>query len=278
MRCNRLKGASIIAAGWGKLTHLFAPAKFLMPLIRFRILMTCAAIAACATTANAAVYGKVENGRVSMLYADTPPADRSYKLYSNGNGRFNIHPNAYRSLQMRNQAKAELAALEAQFANGRATAANGRANYGPVAMPSTFDKHILAASQETKVDAGLIKAVISVESGYNPTARSPKGATGLMQLMPETARRYGVKDIRDPRENIHGGARYLRDLMTMFNNDIHLVLAAYNAGEEAVMKYGRRIPPYAETTAYVPKVLSRYKKSPLAAAEKTPLAASTSGD
>ena len=145
-------------------------------------------------------------------------------------------------------------------------------------MPSTFDKHILAAAAETKVDAGLIKAVISVESGYNPLARSPKGATGLMQLMPETARRYGVKDIRDPRENIHGGARYLRDLMAMFGNDLHLVLAAYNAGEEAVMKYGRRIPPFAETVAYVPKVLSRYKKSPPAASEKTPLAPTASGE
>ncbi len=273
-----MKGASIIAADWGKLTYLFARQRTPMPLIRFRFLLTCAALAACATTVNAAVYGKVENGRVSMLYADVPPADRSYKLYSNGNGRFNIHPNAYRSLQMRTQAKAELAALEAQFANGRATASYGRANYGPVAMPSTFDKHILAAAAETKVDAGLIKAVISVESGYNPLARSPKGATGLMQLMPETARRYGVKDIRDPRENIHGGARYLRDLMVMFGNDIHLVLAAYNAGEEAVMKYGRKIPPFAETVAYVPKVLSRYKKSPPAALDKTPLAASVSGD
>ena len=149
-----MKGASIIAADWGKLTYLFARQRTPMPLIRFRFLMTCAALAACATTVNAAVYGKVENGRVSMLYADVPPADRSYKLYSNGNGRFNIHPNAYRSLQMRTQAKAELAALEAQFANGRATASYGRANYGPVAMPSTFDKHILAAAAETKKENG----------------------------------------------------------------------------------------------------------------------------
>ena len=186
------------------------------------------------------------------------PADRSYKLYSNGNGRFNIHPNAYRSLEMRTQAKKELAALEAQFANSRVVP--GRTNYAPVAMPSTYDKHILAAAEETKVDAGLIRAVISVESGYNPMARSPKGATGLMQLMPDTARKYGVKNIRDPAQNIHGGARYLAALKEMFGNDLKLVLAAYNAGEEAVLKHGRRIPPYRETAAYVPKVLEFYRK------------------
>jgi len=238
-----------------------------MPLLRPRILVACATLLmplAFSGAVNAAVYGKVENDRVSVIYSDQPPADLSYKLYSNSNNRFIVHPNAYRSLQMREQAKAELAAIEAQAASSRRVPASyGPAYYGPVRMPSTFDHHIHAAAAETKVDAGLIKAVISVESGYNPTARSPKGAMGLMQLMPDTARRYGVKDIRDPRENIHGGARYLRDLMAMFGNDLRLVLAAYNAGEEAVMKYGRRIPPYAETTAYVPKVLSRYKQTPL---------------
>ena len=81
-----------------------------------------------------------------------------------------------------------------------------------------------------------------------------------MQLMPETARRYGVKDRLDPAQSIHGGARYLRDLKTMFDGDLQLVLAAYNAGEEAVLKHGRRIPPYRETAAYVPKVLEFYRK------------------
>ena len=86
---------------------------------------------------------------------------------------------------------------------------------------------------------------------------------GLMQLMPDTARKYGVTNVRDPGQNIHGGARYLKALMDMFGNDLRLVLAAYNAGEEAVIRYGRRIPPYAETAAYVPKVLNRYKKTPV---------------
>ena len=126
--------------------------------------------------------------------------------------------------------------------------------------PTQYVAHILSAAKATNVDAALIQAVISVESGYNPSARSSAGAVGLMQLMPGTARRYGVKDRLDPAQNIHGGARYLRDLAVMFDNNLQLVLAAYNAGEEAVMKYGRRIPPYRETVAYVPKVLGYYLK------------------
>ena len=110
------------------------------------------------------------------------------------------------------------------------------------------------------MDPALIHAVISVESGYNPSARSSAGAVGLMQLMPGIARRYGVKDRLDPAQNILGGARYLRDLEVMFSNNLQLVLAAYNAGEEAVLKYGRRVPPYRETAAYVPKVMGYYRK------------------
>jgi soluble lytic murein transglycosylase-like protein len=102
--------------------------------------------------------------------------------------------------------------------------------------------------------------VISVESRYNVKAVSKKGASGLMQLMPETAKRYGVADIFDPLQNIRAGAQYLRDLLKMFNNDMRLALAAYNAGENAVVRHGSKIPPYRETTAYVPKVLAFYKQ------------------
>jgi len=91
-------------------------------------------------------------------------------------------------------------------------------------------------------------------------AVSKRGASGLMQLMPETAKRYGVADIFDPKQNIRAGAQYLRDLLKMFNNDLRLVLAAYNAGEKAVVRHGSKIPPYPETAAYVPKVLAFYKK------------------
>jgi hypothetical protein len=121
-----------------------------------------------------------------------------------------------------------------------------------------YANHIEAAATANNIDAALIRAVISAESGYNPYAVSRAGAVGLMQLMPYTASRYNVANSRDPEQNIHGGARYLRDLLQMFNHDVRLAVAAYNAGEHAVMKYGYRIPPYPETLAYVPKVLKYY--------------------
>ena len=123
-----------------------------------------------------------------------------------------------------------------------------------------FDPHVIEAARVYQLEPALIHAVIAAESGYNPLARSPKGARGLMQLMPDTARRYGVDNPLDPRQNIHGGAAYLRDLLTLFGNDMNLAIAAYNAGEGAVMEHGHRIPPYRETIQYVPKVLSYYKR------------------
>jgi soluble lytic murein transglycosylase-like protein len=125
---------------------------------------------------------------------------------------------------------------------------------------SRYARHIFDAARLTKLEPALIHAVISAESGYNPLARSRKGAAGLMQLMPDTAKRYGVKNRLDPAQNIHGGARYLRDLVRLFNNDVQLAVAAYNAGENAVVRHGNRIPPYSETMTYVPRVMSYYKK------------------
>jgi soluble lytic murein transglycosylase-like protein len=110
------------------------------------------------------------------------------------------------------------------------------------------------------LESALLHAVISVESRYRPKIVSKKGAAGMMQLMPEITRRYGVADPFDPVQNVHGGARYLRDLLRSYNNDKNLALAAYNAGPHAVAKYGNRIPPYRETTSYVPKVLAFYRK------------------
>jgi hypothetical protein len=118
---------------------------------------------------------------------------------------------------------------------------------------------IQTASKAYGVEASLVHAVISAESAYNPQAISKTGAMGLMQLMPETARRYGVQNMMDPTENIHGGVRYLRDLLAMFRGRMDLAIAAYNAGENAVIRHGHRIPPYAETKHYVPKVLGFYR-------------------
>jgi len=133
------------------------------------------------------------------------------------------------------------------------------------AMPSAdairkYTPMIESAAHNLGVDVALVHAVISAESGYNPVAVSRAGARGLMQLMPETAKRYGVQNIHDPMENINGGVRYLRDLLTMFNGNLELAIAAYNAGENAVIRAGNRIPPYAETAQYVPKVIGFYRK------------------
>lgn len=108
---------------------------------------------------------------------------------------------------------------------------------------------------------GLLHAVVRAESAYDPRALSRKGAQGLMQLMPPTARRFGVRDSWDPEQNLAGGARYLKSLMEMFDDNLELVLAAYNAGENAVRKYGNQIPPFPETRKYVKKVVSFYQKN-----------------
>jgi soluble lytic murein transglycosylase-like protein len=123
-----------------------------------------------------------------------------------------------------------------------------------------FSPMIESASRQHGVDAALVHAVISAESGYNAGALSKAGARGLMQLMPDTAKRYGVHNVMDPAENISGGVKYLRDLMVLFDGNMELAVAAYNAGENAVIRNGHRIPPYAETVQYVPKVLGFYRK------------------
>jgi soluble lytic murein transglycosylase-like protein len=140
----------------------------------------------------------------------------------------------------------------ASLARGTVIAVNPaqRARYAPL---------IERVAGEFNLDASLLHAIVTVESGYNPRARSHAGAVGLMQLIPETASRFGVRNINDPLDNLRGGARYLRFLLALFNNNLELVLAAYNAGENAVTQAGYRIPNYAETRAYVPNVLAHYQ-------------------
>lgn len=118
-----------------------------------------------------------------------------------------------------------------------------------------FAPMIQEAASKHNVPVELICGIILQESGGNPRASSPAGAKGLMQLMPSTARRFGVKNIYDPKQNIEGGTAYLSFLMDRFKGNIELVLAGYNAGEANVEKYGNKVPPFAETKAYVPNVL-----------------------
>lgn len=122
-----------------------------------------------------------------------------------------------------------------------------------------YAHYIHAASTKYHVDEKLVHAVIQTESAYNERAVSSAGAVGLMQLMPATAKRYGVKNRRNAKQNIDGGTHYLKDLLKMFDSNLKLVLASYNAGEGAVMKYHNTIPPYPETRDYVRKVMKLYK-------------------
>jgi soluble lytic murein transglycosylase-like protein len=121
-----------------------------------------------------------------------------------------------------------------------------------------YNPTIAEAAKVNRLPPALLHAVITAESAYNPDAVSTAGAVGLMQLMPGTAERYGVHNRRDPTANVSGGTQYLRDLMTMFDDNLVLALAAYNAGENAVINNGRRIPPYRETEVYVQRVLKYY--------------------
>ena len=140
----------------------------------------------------------------------------------------------------------------------------------PVASATgPFSELVAAAAARYGVDAELITSVIAVESNFDPKAISPKNARGLMQLLPETAARLGVKNIFDPQENIEAGTRYLSDLLQRYKNDLPLALAAYNAGPERVEQYGR-VPPYAETISYVRRVKRHYDQRKAAPAAKTP--------
>jgi soluble lytic murein transglycosylase-like protein len=124
-----------------------------------------------------------------------------------------------------------------------------------------YDELIALSAARNRVDPNLVVAVMRQESGFNARARSYKGATGLMQLMPATAQRFGVTNIFDAAQNIEGGTKYLRFLLDQFNGDVNLVLAGYNAGENAVVNSGYRVPRYRETLNYVRSISARYDAS-----------------
>lgn len=131
----------------------------------------------------------------------------------------------------------------------------------PLLQRRPYHAEVRAAADRFALDPALLHAVIEAESRYNPDAVSEKGAIGLMQVMPDTGRRYGVgpRELRVPQRNIATGAQYLADLLRLFGGNVELALAGYNAGEQAVARYGEVIPPYAETKAYVPRVVGFWK-------------------
>jgi hypothetical protein len=140
---------------------------------------------------------------------------------------------------------------------------------------SEVDNYIVESGKRNSVDPLLLYSIMHQESSFKTRAMSNKGARGLMQLMPFTASRFGVTNIWDPKQNIEGGARYMRFLLNLFSGDVQLALAGYNAGEGAVMKFGYQVPPYAETREYVRRIGNRYSliRDPQAVAQASTLPA-----
>ncbi len=167
--------------------------------------------------------------------------------------------------------------LKGTFTQAQAPAAPVR---GRASAPEDLEPHIVTAAQRYKIPAPLVRAIMQAESNFDPNAVSPKGACGLMQLMPPTAAEMYVKDIFDEKENIEGGVRYLRVLANQFGGDMVKMIAAYNAGPDAVRKYGGNVPPYEETQGYVRKVLQLYYhyKERERLAQNEPREANSDGD
>ena len=173
---------------------------------------------------NADVYKRTgSDGRV--YYTDTPKKGLKYKRF--------------------------IRTAPASYAGAFKYLSKNKKKYAPI---------IAKAAAKYQIDEKLLHAMIQTESAYDKNAISSAGAVGLMQLMPATARRYGVTDRRNAKQNIDGGTRYIKDLFKMFNSNLKLVVASYNAGEGAVKKYNNAIPPYPETRNYVRKVLRLYRK------------------
>jgi soluble lytic murein transglycosylase-like protein len=183
-----------------------------------------------------------------MLWASAAPAHTAIYTYVDADGvrHFTDNPDngRYRRLFLSPQDRTESGEHYDSVLLARAT---------------QYDSIIETAATSAALEPDLLRAVIVVESGFNSRAVSKRGAVGLMQLMPATATRYGVSNPYDPNQNVHGGARYLKFLIDRFGQDVSLALAAYNAGEDAVDRNGGQIPPFAETQAYVPRVLKIYR-------------------
>lgn len=195
--------------------------------------------------AHALIFG------ITLVMSSIPVAMAEVYIY--------VGPNGERMISDRPQAaqadEYELLTRRDSLNNAGHILARRRVDTGSIA---DYRHYITAASKQYRIDPDLVEAIIHVESGFNSQAVSKRGATGLMQLMWPTAQRYQVNDRFDPRENIYAGVRHLRDLMEQFEGETRLVLAAYNAGAGAVVRY-RGVPPFPETERYITKVLEYHR-------------------
>lgn len=216
----------------------------------FRLLsaLAVATVAFTATPAFADVYALVEEDGTVRL--SNVPDDPRYKLF------MKEPRDAATPRPARNPGDARLRGRLA----GQGTQDDVRAAAHLDGRP--FQDHVATVAKTHRLDPALIHAVIAAESNYNPDAVSPKGAVGLMQVLPATGQRYGVRaaELKRPEINIRAGTQYLAELLRMFDGDLALALAGYNAGENAVIRHGNRVPPYPETQAYVPRVLRFYEQ------------------
>lgn len=240
------------------------------------VILLCAASMTC-SAAVADVF-KYVDGAGNVVFSDQPLSGQGLDLEWKRSDRKLVAENRLQSEQIRERQRrsgsqlsdSQLAgaSLQARFALrserllGRSTIFGSASSLGPVNASATLRErraHYGVLIERTARQYGLwpelLHAVIRTESAYRADALSSAGACGLMQLMPGTAERFKVKNIWDPAENVRGGATYLRLLLDLFQNDLRLALAAYNAGENAVKRYGNDIPPYPETQEYVRKVL-----------------------
>ena len=201
-----------------------------------------------------------------MIFSQTPPGEGRYRIdnFDFVNGVRVVPPPAPQVATKKGgrsrklTASSNLAYTRSNLQLTRLTHMNvGTSLEGFTTGSSEVDNYILESGNRNSVDPVLLYAIMHQESTFKQGAISPKGARGLMQLMPPTARRFGVTNIFNPKQNIEGGARYMRFLLDLFK-DVNLALAGYNAGEGAVMKYGYRVPPYRETQEYVRRISRRY--------------------
>lgn len=207
-------------------------------MLKLMLSMLLAGTALAAADVRADIYKYVDS-KGNTYFTDAPLRGGKFRLEWKRESRKLVSENSERLRSLTSRGPASPAAPEKSIAARRAR----------------YERVIAAYAIRYGLTPELLHAVIRAESAYNHGAVSSAGAQGLMQLMPGTAARYGVKDSFNPVENVRGGAAYLRDLLDMFDQDLRLALAGYNAGENAVIRHGNRIPPYSETQGYVRKVM-----------------------